>query len=83
MLLQRAHGAESWVKNRLANGPLRVQSNEYIGNTALYKGVNYVCSKYSATLRCALIIRGMIVSCKVHGVYVMNQGGTADKYIRP
>ena len=28
MLLQRACGAESQVKNRLANGPLRVQSNE-------------------------------------------------------
>ena len=27
MLPQRAHGAESWVKNRLANGPPRVQSN--------------------------------------------------------
>ena len=27
MLLQRARVAESRVKNRLANGPLRVQSN--------------------------------------------------------
>ena len=27
MLPQRAHGAESWAKNRLANGPPRVQSN--------------------------------------------------------
>ncbi|EWM54810.1 hypothetical protein RF007C_10760 [Ruminococcus flavefaciens 007c] len=28
MLVQRAHGAENGAKNRLANGPLRVQSNE-------------------------------------------------------
>ena len=26
MLPQRAHGAESWVKNKSSNGPLRVQS---------------------------------------------------------
>ena len=38
--------------------------------------------EYSATLGCALIIRDMIVSCKAHGCAV-NQGGPADKFIRP
>ncbi len=31
MPLQRACGAESQVRNKLSNGPLRAQSNEYIG----------------------------------------------------
>lgn len=63
MLLQRAHGAESWVKNRLANGPPRVQSNECGVGKRQYNLPQVQRSEYSATLGCALIIRDMIVSC--------------------
>ena len=45
MPLQRACDAESQVRNKLSNGPLRVQSN-------------VVFTKYSATLQTDVICRG-------------------------
>ena len=41
MPLQRTCGAESQVRNKLSNGPLRAQSNE-------------IFSKYSATLQASV-----------------------------
>ena len=46
MPLQRACGAESQVRNKLSNGPLRAQSN---GNP-----------EYSATLQADVICRGYV-----------------------
>ena len=48
MPLQRACGAESQVRNKLSNGPLRAQSN-VIFNT-----------EYSATLQASVICRGYV-----------------------
>lgn len=53
MPLQRACGAEMQVRNRLSNGPLRVQSNVFF-------------TEYSATRGHALVVGGMFVLCKVH-----------------
>ena len=46
MPLQRACGAESQVRNKLSNGPLRAQSNETF-------------SKYSATLQASVKMPGI------------------------
>ncbi len=43
MLAQRAHGAENGAKNRLANGPLRVQSNDR-GDDILLEAVRVFCN---------------------------------------
>ena len=51
MLLQRARVAESRVKNRLSNGPLRAQSNVQLG------------TEYSATCWHTLVVGDMLVSC--------------------
>ena len=51
---QRACVAESQVRNKLSNGPLRVQSNVQ-------------STEYSATCRHTLVARGMLVSCKSTG----------------
>ncbi len=45
MPLQRARVAESRVRNKLSNGPLRAQSN-------------VIVTKYSATLKADVICRG-------------------------
>ncbi len=50
MPLQRACGAESQVRNKLSNGPLRVQSN---GNVP----------EYSATCWHTSVAGDMLVSC--------------------
>ena len=47
MPLQRTCGAESQVRNKLSNGPLRAQSN-------------VVFTKYSATLQADVICRGYV-----------------------
>ena len=47
MPLQRACGAESQVRNKLSNGPLRAQSNVII-------------TEYSATLQADVICRGYV-----------------------
>ncbi len=52
MLLQRARVAESRVKNKLSNGPLRAQSN-----------VLLFSAKYSVTSWHALVVGDMFVSC--------------------
>ena len=71
MPLQRACGAESQVRNKLSNGPLRAQSNVII-------------TEYSATLEADVICRGYAGIPLRHRVIPMNQGGTADKcFIRP
>ena len=49
MPLQRARGAESRVRNKLSNGPLRAQSKAF--------------AEYSATCWYTLVIRDMFVSC--------------------
>ena len=52
MLPQRAHGAESWVKNRLANGPPRVQSNGcVIYRAALVRSGGLVCEQAQSILQ--------------------------------
>ena len=63
---QRARGAESRVRHRLANGPQRAQSKAR--------------AEYSATPGQALLARDMIVSLKVR-VFDANQGGTADNFV--
>ena len=50
MPLQRACGAESQVRNKLSNGPLRVQSN-------------VIFTKYSATCWHTSVAGDMLVSC--------------------
>ena len=55
MPLQRACGAESQVRNKLSNGPLRAQSNVH-------------STEYSATCGYTSVIRDMLVSHRVHKV---------------
>ena len=47
MPLQRTCGAESQVRNKLSNGPLRAQSNVML-------------TKYTATLQADVICRGYV-----------------------
>ena len=71
MPLQRARVAESRVRNKLSNGPLRAQSNVII-------------TEYSATLQADVICRGSACIPFERMGHAMNQGGTADKhFIRP
>ncbi|NLL91008.1 MAG: hypothetical protein GX222_01125 [Ruminococcaceae bacterium] len=56
MPLQRACEAERQARNKLSNGPLRVQSN---GNLP----------EYSATWGHTSVVRDMLVSCRAHGSY--------------
>ncbi len=81
MPLQRIRDAESRVRNKLSNGPLRVQSNaqgaylswKFIGKTASVR-------KVFCNVRHTLAAGDIYVSYRVHGItYVMNQGGTAKK----
>ena len=67
MPLQRARGAESRVRNKLSNGPLRVQGN-----------VGEQLTEYSATCWHTSVAEDMFVSCKGHE-NSCSQGGTADK----
>ncbi len=66
MLLQRACVAESQVKNKSANGPLRAQSNVPFR------------TEYSATYRHTLVVGDVSASHRAHGLYTVNQGGTTD-----
>ena len=50
MPLQRAHDAENWVRNRLLNGPLRVQSNVEIRQSILQRVTYVSCRGYGCTL---------------------------------
>ena len=54
MPLQRVRVAESRMRNKLANGPLRVQSNGCF-------------PEYSATCGHTSVAGDMLVSCKEHG----------------
>ena len=63
MPLQRACGAESQVRNKLSNGPLRAQSNEK--------------SEYSATWGRRNMPGVCWYPAKYTG-HAVNQGGTAD-----
>ena len=65
---QRARVAESRVRSRSSNGPLRAQSNAW-GSRA----------EYSATCWHTSVAGGMMVPCEGHGLTAVNQGGTADK----
>ena len=72
MLVQRAHGAENGAKNRLANGPLRVQSNDR-GDDILLAAVRVFCN-----VRMCVNHQGydsILLSAQHKAV---NQGGTAD-----
>ena len=72
MPLQRACGAESQVRNKLSNGPLRAQSKAGVP------------AEYSATCGHTSVAGDMLVSRQAHGVTAVNQGGTADNvFIRP
>ena len=53
MPLQRVRDAENRVRNKLSNGPQRVQSN-----------VKCVFTEYSATWGHTLVAGDMLVSCK-------------------
>ena len=72
MPLQRACDAESQARNKLSNGPLRVQSN-------------VIFTEYSATLQADVILPGVCWYPVKRTVHAVNQGGTADKVciIRP
>lgn len=52
MTSQRTRGAESRVRNKLSNGPLRVQSK-----------AQFICAEYSATWRHTSVAGDMLVSC--------------------
>ena len=67
MPLQRACGAESQVRNKLSNGPLRAQSNGAIQSILRRCRQAYKC-------------RGGWYPAKCTG-HAVNQGGTADKCI--
>lgn len=70
MPLQRAWGAESRVRNKLSNGPLRAQSNEREGPI----------QSILRRVRHTLVVGDMLVSCKsAPAVQQVNQGGTTDK----
>ena len=69
MPLQRVRVAESRMRNKLANGPLRVQSNGCF-------------PEYSATCGHTSVAGDMLVSRKAHGIFAVNQGGTASGFIR-
>ena len=69
MPLQRARGAESRVRNKLPNGPLRAQSKAF--------------AEYSATCGHTSVAGDMLVSRRGHGVIAVNQGGTADCLYSP
>ena len=49
MPLQRACGAESQVRNKLSNGPLRAQSNEET-QSILRRGADVICRGYVGIL---------------------------------
>ena len=68
MPLQRVRVAESRMRNKLANGPLRVQSNGCF-------------PEYSATCGHTSVAGDMLVSRQAHGVTAVNQGGTADSVV--
>ena len=73
---QRACAAESQVKHRSSNGPLRVQSNGCIGMDRAF-----VCSSVTSRVFCDVRMcvkhQGYACILQVHGDAV-NQGGTAD-----
>ena len=69
MPLQRARGAESRVRNKLSNGPLRAQSKAF--------------AEYSATCGRTSVAGDMLVSRRAHGVTAVNQGGTTDRLYSP
>ena len=52
MPLQRVWDAENQMRNKLSNGPRRVQSN-----------VKFIFTEYSATCRHTSVAEGMFVSC--------------------
>ena len=68
MLLQRVRVAESRMKHRLSNGPLRAQSKASRRDLVF------------CDVRQTLYAEDMIVSYKCTAQAV-NQGGTADKYL--
>ena len=72
MPLQRACGAESQVRNKLSNGPLRAQSNGVSQSILRRCRQAYKCRGYA----------GILLSARGEPV---NQGGTADNiyFIRP
>ena len=65
MPLQRACDAESQVRNKLSNGPLRAQSN-------------VIFTEYSATLQAGVILPGICWYPAKCTVIPWIQGGTAD-----
>ena len=71
MPLQRARDAESRVRNKLSNGPLRAQSKA-------------VWAEYSATCGHMSVAGDMLVSRLSARLTAVNQGGTAGSVsIRP
>ena len=68
MLPQRARGAESRVKNKSSNGPLRAQSNDHWGRVFCDVLAYVSCRGYV----------GILPSAQYHAA---NQGGTADKVL--
>ena len=67
MPLQRTRGAESRVRNKLSNGPLRVQSNGISQSILQRVGIRQLPG-----------ICWYPVKCTGHSV---NQGGTADSVV--
>jgi hypothetical protein len=58
--------AESRVRDRSANGPLRVRMK------------NRLCLVF-CNVRHTSVVGDMLVSQEAHGIFAMNQGGTADR----
>jgi len=81
MPLQRACGAESQVRNKLSNGPLRAQSKERNTSPSILRRRRqaYNCRGYKYFYR--ILLKSTVFS--------VNQGGTADSvasfvcFIRP
>ena len=77
MPVQRTRTAENRVRNRLSNGPLREQSNVWLGGDSVFPPVCKVfCNVWA------------YVSCREYGSIptsarifeFVNQGGTADMF---
>ena len=68
MPLQRACDAANQVRNKLSNGPLRVQSNAF-------------CAKYSVTCGHTSVAGDMKVSRQAHGVIPVNSRWHRGFYI--
>ncbi len=74
MPLQRARGAESRVRNKLSNGPLRVQSKAQLSCRVLCNVKAYVsCRGYACILLSARLFREFKVAPRIMNLFVLDR----------